>query len=136
MGLIGFLVGSVLGSFGLVLAQRSLNNQTFKGRSYCSHCKHKLAAYDLFPIVSYLLLRGQCRYCHKKIGLEYLLVEVVTGLLVGFLFWTSLGSLQFTADRVQLGLLLSDLLFKTFFITILVALLSLIIKRCLFRTEW
>jgi leader peptidase (prepilin peptidase)/N-methyltransferase len=37
------------------------------GRSMCPHCKHELAAKDLVPVVSWLLLRGKCRYCHKPI---------------------------------------------------------------------
>jgi leader peptidase (prepilin peptidase) / N-methyltransferase len=37
------------------------------GRSICMHCKHPLSAKDLVPIVSYLSLRGKCRYCGKKI---------------------------------------------------------------------
>jgi len=110
VGFLGFIVGSILGSFVLVLAERSLTNKSFWGRSYCPHCKHKLRWYDLLPILSYLSLRGRCRFCQKAISLSYLVVEVVMGLLVGFLFWQSAGSLHF------------ELLSKTFFITILIAL--------------
>jgi prepilin signal peptidase PulO-like enzyme (type II secretory pathway) len=38
-----------------------------KGRSMCSHCHHPLAAEDLIPVISWLSLRGKCRYCHKPI---------------------------------------------------------------------
>jgi prepilin signal peptidase PulO-like enzyme (type II secretory pathway) len=34
-----------------------------KGRSMCMHCKHTLTAIDLIPVVSWLFLRGKCRYC-------------------------------------------------------------------------
>jgi prepilin signal peptidase PulO-like enzyme (type II secretory pathway) len=37
------------------------------GRSMCPHCKHELAAKDLVPAVSWLLLKGKCRYCGKPI---------------------------------------------------------------------
>jgi len=38
-----------------------------KGRSMCPHCYHPLATKDLIPVVSWLMLRGKCRYCHKSI---------------------------------------------------------------------
>jgi len=36
-------------------------------RSRCTHCDHELGAKDLVPVLSYLYLRGKCRYCGKKI---------------------------------------------------------------------
>src|SRR4051812_27146735 len=84
--ILGFIVGSVLGSFGLALADRSLDDKTFLGRSYCPKCKKTLRWYDLFPIFSYLLLKGKCRSCHKKISLEYPIVEIIMALLISFLF--------------------------------------------------
>lgn len=38
------------------------------GRSMCSRCGHALAPKDLVPVLSWLLLRGRCRYCHKPIS--------------------------------------------------------------------
>lgn len=38
-----------------------------KGRSMCLHCGHELAAKDLVPVLSWLSLRGKCRYCTAKI---------------------------------------------------------------------
>ncbi len=121
----GFILGLVLGSFIKVLADRSLVRQSFWGRSYCPNCKKHLRYYDLFPILSYLSTRGRCRYCHKKIGLEYPLVEVVMGLLVAFLFWQTFQSLQFTVYSLQF----LSLIFKTFFITILAVLFITDLKK-------
>lgn len=123
-GSTGFVIGTILGSFVKVLADRSLNKRSFWGRSYCPKCKHKLHWYDLFPIFSYFLLRGQCRYCGKKISTEYLLVEVVMGILIGFLFFQSFSNFSFPTS-------LLELLFKTFFITILAALFLTDIKKML-----
>jgi len=50
-------------------------------RSYCPKCKHELRAEDLIPILSFILLKGRCRYCQKKISFQYPLVELATGLL-------------------------------------------------------
>ncbi len=84
--LLGFIIGVCLGSFTKVIADRSLTNKSFWGRSYCESCKHKLTWYDLFPMVSYLVFRGKCSHCHKKFSPEYLLVEVLMGLLVSGVF--------------------------------------------------
>ncbi len=59
-----------------------------KGRSMCVHCRHELAPRDLIPVVSYLALRGKCRYCGKPIQ-DTPLAELTTPLLfiVSYLFW-------------------------------------------------
>jgi len=59
-----------------------------RGRSMCVHCHHELAAKDLIPVISYLWLRGKCRYCGKPIQ-DTPLAELVTPLLfvVSYVFW-------------------------------------------------
>ncbi len=61
----------------------------FRGRSICPNCKHQLAAEDLIPLVSWLLLRGKCRYCHRPISFQYPLVELLTVVLFifSYYFW-------------------------------------------------
>lgn len=82
------LLGFVLGSFINAWVWRTRHNKTItKGRSACPHCKHQLAWYDLVPVLSYLGLKGKCRYCHKHISLQYPIVELTTGLLFGLLFF-------------------------------------------------
>ncbi|MFC1615283.1 prepilin peptidase, partial [Patescibacteria group bacterium] len=49
--------------------------------SYCPKCKHKLVWFDNIPLVSWLLLKGRCRYCNDKISLQYPFVELSTGVL-------------------------------------------------------
>ncbi len=127
--LFGFVLGSILGSFAKALADRSLKFQTFFGRSKCPKCKHPLNWYDLFPILSYVLLKGQCRYCHKKLGNEYLLVELAVGILIGFLFYQETAYFQFSAVNFQFSLVLLDLVFKAFFVTILTALFLTDLKK-------
>ena len=94
-------------------------------------CKHKLRWYDLLPVVSYLIVGGKCRYCGDKISLEYLLVELVMGLLIGFLFWQSFQNIQFPISNFQFPLFSLDLLFKTFFITVLISLFLTDLKKML-----
>lgn len=63
-----------------------------KGRSMCTHCGHQLAAKDLVPVLSWLMLRGKCRYCHKPIA-DTPISELVLPLLlvVSYIFWPHLA---------------------------------------------
>jgi leader peptidase (prepilin peptidase)/N-methyltransferase len=58
------------------------------GRSMCSNCHHELAPKDLVPLLSWLWLRGKCRYCGVKIQ-DNPLVEVTTAVLfvISYLWW-------------------------------------------------
>ena len=88
---VAFMVlwGLVLGSFINAWVWRTRNDKSVaKGRSECTHCHHKLAWYDLVPILSYILLQGKCRYCQKHISMQYPLVEASTAVLFGVLYWT------------------------------------------------
>lgn len=59
-----------------------------KGRSMCPHCKHELSAKDLIPVLSWLSLRGKCRYCSEPISAQYPLVELLmAGLFVASYIW-------------------------------------------------
>ncbi|MBI2330357.1 prepilin peptidase [Candidatus Daviesbacteria bacterium] len=111
-GSAGFIVGVVLGSLVKALADRSLGMKSFWGRSYCPSCKAGLRWYDLFPIFSYIFLNGKCRYCKKKIPLEYPITEIILGILIAYLFTQT----QFSLISIP------DLILKIFFIVILVVL--------------
>ncbi len=78
------LLGLCFGSFVNALVWRLRKKRNFVSeRSECTHCHHILAWYDLVPIVSWALLRGRCRYCHKPIDdspVTELGVAVVFGL--------------------------------------------------------
>ncbi len=53
--------------------------------SHCPHCGHRLRAWELVPLFSYLLLRGKCANCRRPISPRYPLVELGCGLLGGLL---------------------------------------------------
>lgn len=82
-----FVLGACLGSFLCCEARRlRLKEQKKKSlgnRSICLSCHKKLKWYDNLPIISWLMLKGKCRYCHKKIGLAELFSEL--GLASAFL---------------------------------------------------
>lgn len=83
-----FILGAVMGSFLNCAAYRTAHGQSFiKGRSHCTSCGHELSVKDLFPIFSYIFLRGKCRYCGAKVSVRYPLTELFFALLtVGCLF--------------------------------------------------
>jgi prepilin signal peptidase PulO-like enzyme (type II secretory pathway) len=76
------LLGAAMGSFVGALVWRVKTNKDFvKDRSICEHCEHKLAPLDLIPIVSWITLKGRCRYCGKKIGWLALVLELTLPVL-------------------------------------------------------
>jgi len=88
---ISFLFGVTFGSFFNVVIYRSLNEKSFKKRSFCPNCKQGIKFYDLIPIVSFLILSGKCRNCKKPISVRYPLVETVFGVLLVLITYTQLG---------------------------------------------
>lgn len=50
------------------------------------HCRHTIAWYDLLPVISWFILYGRCRYCHKTISWLYPFIEVLAGLCALLLF--------------------------------------------------
>jgi len=80
-----FVFGLVFGSFLNVVIYRlnpalRLKGGVF-GRSVCPNCRTVLKWYNLVPILSFIFLRGRCRYCHKKISWQYPVVEMLSGLV-------------------------------------------------------
>lgn len=74
--LIIIILGLVLGSFVAASTYRIPRNiAIWDGFSFCDRCKRKINWYENIPVVSYMLLGGKCRTCHKKISLRYPLIE-------------------------------------------------------------
>lgn len=86
-----FVFGLAIGSFLSAFVYRLERGESaLHGRSYCPQCKHSLAWYDLVPLLSFLFLRGRCRYCKKSISLQDPLIELATGVLFVAVFWFSI----------------------------------------------
>lgn len=78
--LFALLLGLVVGSFLNVVIHRIPRKESIAfPPSRCPHCGHPLGPLDLVPILSYLLLKGRCRYCRSPISPRYPLVEALTG---------------------------------------------------------
>lgn len=77
-----FIFGACFGSFYNVVGYRVPRGMSIiKPNSHCTTCNHELNILDLFPIISYILLKGRCRYCKAKVGIFYPFFETMTGLL-------------------------------------------------------
>ena len=80
--LIIFIFGIVIGSFLNVCIYRIPEHEDIvKTRSHCMSCGGQLKWYDMFPLFSYLFLRGRCRYCKAKLSVQYPLIEAMNGIL-------------------------------------------------------
>ncbi|MCR4329193.1 MAG: prepilin peptidase [Candidatus Roizmanbacteria bacterium] len=83
-------LGLGVGSFLNVVIDRAQSNRGLGGRSACDFCHKTLLWFDLIPVLSYVFLGGKCRFCSKRLSLQYPLVEALTGLLyvlVFLFFW-------------------------------------------------
>src|SRR5689334_5466786 len=76
-----FILGTAIGSFINVIADRLPKGESLHGRSHCDHCHYTLEWFTLIPIFSLLALRRRCYYCHKKLSWNYPLSEVLTGVI-------------------------------------------------------
>ncbi|MBE2904321.1 prepilin peptidase [Anoxybacillus flavithermus] len=79
---ISFLLGLFLGSFYNVVGLRVPKGESIVApRSHCPHCKRTLTAFELIPVVSYVLQKGKCRACSARISFFYPFVELSTAIL-------------------------------------------------------
>lgn len=77
-----FLIGSCVGSFLNVCIYRiPLEKSIVYPQSGCPNCKEKLQPKDMLPILSYLMLKGKCRYCEEPISVQYPAVEILTAIV-------------------------------------------------------
>jgi leader peptidase (prepilin peptidase)/N-methyltransferase len=102
------LLGLVVGSFlNVCICRLPQEKSIVFPPSHCPKCEHKLMVPDLFPVISYLFLRGKCRYCGETISIRYPVVEILTSMLFLAVF------LKFGAGF--------DFFFHAVFISILIA---------------
>ncbi len=116
-----FLFGLIIGSFlNVVISRLDRKAGLFMGRSECPECLTKLKWYDLFPVLSYLQLKGKCRYCRKNISAIYPIVEIATaGVIVFYFVFNSFGMIPAAAYNLLTVILLTVLFFFDFLYYIL-----------------
>lgn len=82
-----FFLGMSVGSFLNVLIDRLPKGESvLVGRSHCDWCKKNLRWYELIPLFSWIIQAGRCRRCHKRLSIQYPLIELTSGILfiIGF----------------------------------------------------
>jgi leader peptidase (prepilin peptidase)/N-methyltransferase len=93
-----FLMGMAAGSFLNVVIYRLPREGLSVARprrSFCPSCRNQIPWHDNLPVVSWLALRGRCRFCRAPIPSRYPLVELVSGLLALSLLATEGLTLRF-----------------------------------------
>lgn len=101
------ILGLVIGSFLNVCIYRIPQKESIiYPSSHCTKCGHKLYIPDLIPVISYIALKGKCRYCKSKVSLRYLIIEITNSLLYVVLFIKFKLTLEFFSYCFLISLLL------------------------------
>lgn len=108
------VLGLIWGSFLNVVAYRVPREESLMfPPSHCPNCDHRLGPLDLVPVLSFLMMRGKCRYCGEKISWQYPLIEMITG--VGFaVIW----SFMQPSSGTEIALVVLNWLFYSFLLVI------------------
>ena len=90
------VLGLIMGSFFNVCIYRIPREESIcYPPSRCSNCSFTLRIRDIIPLLSYMYLRGRCRYCDEKISLTYPIIEVTTALVYMILYYKFSLSIEF-----------------------------------------
>jgi len=105
-----FILGAAIGSFlNVVIYRLPVGLSLVSPPSRCSHCHHALGKTENVPILGWLWLQGQCRWCRAGISPRYPLIEALTAALFCGVFWqfgltlTTLGYWFFVAGLLVLA---------------------------------
>lgn len=112
LGVLGLLIGSFL---NVVIYRVPRGESIVTPGSHCPVCGHHLRAWELIPVVSFLIQKGKCRTCQAGISWRYPLVELLTGILF---YLTGLLSFRIGAqpERLLLNLVFVSVLIALAFI--------------------
>lgn len=100
---IGLLFGAFVGSFLNVCIHRLPRNESVVSPpSRCYSCGTQVRWYDNLPIIGYLMLRGQCRWCGVSFSPRYLILEVLVAGLTALVMWWAFSSPTAPAPWLQL----------------------------------
>ncbi|NLM11506.1 MAG: prepilin peptidase [Clostridiaceae bacterium] len=102
-----FITGLILGSFFNVVIYRLPKGKSIvTPRSSCGSCGTTLKPLDLIPVLSFIWLKGKCRYCKSKISFRYPLVEIITGILYVILLFKYGISIEFVFTLYLMSILI------------------------------
>lgn len=112
IGVFIFSLGAIIGSFLNVCIFRIPKEESIAfPPSHCGNCNTKLKGRDLVPILSYIFLKGRCRYCKEKVSIQYPIIEGFTGILFVILYFkygltvSLLSFISLTAILIVIGII-------------------------------
>lgn len=106
-----FYYGMVLGNFFSTCVDRIPQEKSILYPNYCcNNCNSKLKYYNLIPLLSFLNLRGKCKECNKNIGIQHVIIKILTGIM----FVVLLKYFNFSLNFIKYGLLFSILMVSSF----------------------
>lgn len=80
MNILIFILGSIVGSFLNVCIWRMPRGESIiTPWSHCIHCNKALPWFCNIPFLSYIILKGRCKFCKNPISFIYFIVEFITG---------------------------------------------------------
>jgi len=108
---LAFALGSVVGSFLNVCIYRMPRGESIiLPWSHCTNCYRPIPWYDNIPFISYIILKGRCRFCMAKISFRYFIVEGLTAITFVLLLWR----FRFSLDYLIYAAFLSALIIISF----------------------
>lgn len=114
-----FWLGCMVGSFlNVCIYRMPIGKSVISPPSHCPHCNYSIPFYLNVPLVTWLMLRGQCRNCGAPISPRYFLVELLTGVmfLVCWLLWGESAPLALVYCLVMSGLIVATFIDLAHFI--------------------
>lgn len=136
-----FIFSLFIGSFYNVVAIRGLHGMSIVWPpSHCPVCKHKLSPRDLIPVLSYIMLKGRCRYCRAKISFIYPFGELLTAVTILFSYLVSGFGLDFviyaTAGSAIVISIISELIEGKLFRYVLIKIYIVLLTLSFFRINF
>ena len=120
--IIFFAIGASIYSFLNVVIYRLPRHIGFTGgSSICTSCHHELTYKDMIPVLSWVFLKGRCRYCGVRVSIRYTLFEFLGGTLA--VVFTMLVGINFKALRIFI------------IVSVLIAALSIIIDKVRYGSD-
>jgi len=86
--ILAVIIGILIGSFLNVVILRVPKKESIVfPASHCPTCKTPLKWWHNIPIISYIFLKGKCAFCDEKISIQYPLIELFSGFIVGSIYY-------------------------------------------------
>ena len=73
--------GGIFVGLGAIVAGLKFPLKKKEYFNVCDNCNSRYKWYEMIPIISFFLNKGECRYCNKELSLWYPFLELLSGLL-------------------------------------------------------